>query len=134
MSMKVLVVDDNELMREGLCVLLARDPDLDVLSAADGATAVQIAIDAAPEVVVMDLSMPGMSGFEATRKIVEARPAAKVIILSAFADDRKVEEALAAGAAGYVLKTQAATDLPDAVRAVLEQRTYVSFRGRVASL
>jgi DNA-binding NarL/FixJ family response regulator len=114
---RVLVVDDHTIVRDGLVQLLAAAPDLAVVgSAGDGATAVELAAEHRPEIVVMDLSMPGMSGIEATRLIGERSPGSQVLVLTSFVDRDRVVEALDAGAIGYLLKDAEPAELVDAIR------------------
>ena len=102
---RVLVVDDHTIVRNGLVQLLATAGDLEVIgSAGDGATAVAMCAEQRPDVVLMDLSMPGMSGIEATRLIGERAPGSQVLVLTSFVDRDRVVEALEAGAIGYLLK------------------------------
>ena len=125
--MRILVVDDHGLMRDGLRALLAREPDLEVAGdAADGHEAVALAASLRPDVVLMDVCMPGLDGVEATRRIVEARPATRVLGLSMHADRTYVHGMFAAGATGYVLKSAAPKELFEAIRAVHAARRYVS--------
>jgi DNA-binding NarL/FixJ family response regulator len=101
----VVVVDDHDIVREGLGGLLSDVPSLEVVGyGSDGAEAIELATELRPDVVLMDLQMPGMDGVEATRRIA-ARPAAPaVLVLTSFSDHARVTEALDAGAAGYLLK------------------------------
>ena len=102
---RVLVVDDHAVVRDGLELLLERfEPVTCVGTAADGAEAVAMTADLAPDVVLMDLSMPVMDGTEATRRITESHPDTAVLVLTTFADDRHVMAAIDAGAVGYLLK------------------------------
>jgi DNA-binding NarL/FixJ family response regulator len=102
---RVMVVDDHRLLRSGLERLLATAGDFEVVaSVADGAEACRLAQELTPDVVLMDLSMPGMSGIEATRKIVEVSPDIRVVVLTSFAERDQVVAAVAAGAVGYLLK------------------------------
>jgi len=113
----VLLVDDHPLVRAGLTTLIATTDDLDVVGEASGGEqAVILAGTLEPDVVLMDLSMPGMDGVEATRRILEAHPQIHVVVLTSFADQRRVSEALAAGAVGYLLKDSDARDLLAAIR------------------
>ncbi len=113
----VLLVDDHPLVRAGLATLIATTDDLDVVGEAGGGEqAVTMAGTLEPDVVLMDLSMPGMDGVEATRRILEAHPQIHVVVLTSFADQRRVSEALAAGAVGYLLKDSDARDLLAAIR------------------
>lgn len=115
----ILLADDHALMRMGLKTLIDVQPDMAVAGEAeDGEAAVAAAASLAPDVVVMDLAMPGMDGAEATRRILEARPETRVIILTAFADSADVGRALAYGARGAQMKGGPAADLLAAVRTV----------------
>ena len=101
----VLLVDDHPLVRAGLAALIATTDDLKVIGeAAGGDQAVSLTADLGPDVVLMDLSMPGMDGVEATRRILAAQPQICVVVLTSFADQERVSDALAAGAVGYLLK------------------------------
>ena len=114
---RVLVVDDHTIVRDGLVQLLAAAPDLEVVgSAGDGPAAVELAADRRPEIVLMDLSMPGMSGIEATRLIGERSPGSQVLVLTSFVDRDRVVEALDAGAIGYLLKDAEPSELIAAIR------------------
>jgi DNA-binding NarL/FixJ family response regulator len=118
-SLRVLVVEDHPLFRKGVVALLAAEPDLEVAgTAGSGEEAVVLAADLRPDVVLMDLQLPGMSGIEATRAIAGADPAARVLVLSLFEDEDSVFLALRAGARGYVLKDADEDELTGAIRAV----------------
>ena len=105
MSIRVLIVDDHELVRRGLTDLLGAEPDLELVGAlSDGGQAAAAVVDLDPDLVLMDLSMPTMDGIEATRAVLAARPATRVIILTSFAEHARIQEALEAGAVGYLLK------------------------------
>jgi DNA-binding NarL/FixJ family response regulator len=124
---KILLVDDHEIIRTGLRTLIQREPDLAVVGeASEGRMAVQQVHELAPDIVVMDLTMPHLNGIDATRQAVSARPSIKVIGLSASGDDRMIVEMLRAGAVGYVNKTSAAAELIDAIRTVLKGSFYFS--------
>lgn len=113
----VLLVDDHPLVRAGLTTLIATTDDLQIVGeAAGGEQAVEMAADLEPEVVLMDLSMPGMDGVEATRLILAARPEIRVVVLTSFADEERVSDALAAGAVGYLLKDCDAREVIAAIR------------------
>jgi DNA-binding NarL/FixJ family response regulator len=115
----VLLADDHTVVREGLRALLQVEADLTVVGeASNGRLAVELAKKLHPAVVVMDLAMPQLNGLEATRQILLAVPATKVLILSAHSDDEYVERVIAAGAAGYLLKQSSAEILAQAIRAV----------------
>ena len=114
---RVLVVDDHAMVRSGLAALLeASDGILVVGQAADGRAAVAQARETAPDVVLMDLSMPVMDGVSATRHLLDAVPDAKVVVLTSFSDRARVREALEAGAVGYQLKDGEPSELLAAVR------------------
>jgi DNA-binding NarL/FixJ family response regulator len=117
---KVLIVDDHKLFRDGLRGLLAERRGIEVVGeAADGEEAVRETLEKGPDVVLMDVSLPRLNGIEATRKILAARPATKVVVLSMHADRRFVVEALRAGASGYYLKDGSVRDLEDGLRGVV---------------
>lgn len=114
----VMLVDDHPLVRAGLTTLIATTDDLVIVGeAAGGEQAVAMAGDLEPDVVLMDLSMPGMDGVEATRLILDAHPQIHVVVLTSFADEERVSEALAAGAVGYLLKDCDAREVLSAIRA-----------------
>jgi len=117
--MRVLIADDHGIVRSGLRLLLERQADIEVIAeAADGAEARDIAIRERPDMAILDLKMPKLTGLQATREIKAQAPETAVLILSMHDDERYLTEALKAGASGYVLKTQADTDLLAAIRAV----------------
>jgi DNA-binding NarL/FixJ family response regulator len=116
---RVLLVDDQKLMREGLRILLELEPNLEVAGeAADGQAAIESYSALQPDVVLMDIRMPGMDGAEATWRLRERWPQARVIILTTFDDDEYVFEGLRAGALGYLLKDVSGQELAEAVRTV----------------
>ena len=115
----VLIVDDQRLMLDGLRTLLELEPDVDVVEAVeDGEAAVDAYGRLQPDVVLMDVRMPGMDGVEATRRICERWPGARVIILTTFDDDEYVYEGIRAGASGYLLKAIKGAELAQAIRTV----------------
>jgi DNA-binding NarL/FixJ family response regulator len=117
--MRILIADDHGIVRGGLKLLLDRQPDMEVVEeASDGAEAVALALRARPDICVLDVSMPKMTGLQATVEIRSHAPEISVLMLSMHDDERYLYEALQAGAAGYVLKREADTVLVDAVRAV----------------
>ncbi len=119
MSIRVLVADDQALVRAGFRQLLEREPDLEVVGeAADGAEAVELARHTRPDVVVMDIRMPKVDGLEATRRLLAASPAPRVLVLTTFDVDEYVFEALRLGASGFLLKDAAPEELVSAVRVV----------------
>ncbi len=116
---RVLIVDDHAVVRAGLRLLLDGEPDLEVVGeAGNGSEGIFAALALEPDVVLMDLVMPGLNGIEATRQLIEKRPAAKVLMLSMQDDASYVREAFAAGALGYVLKEAADSEVVTAVRQV----------------
>jgi len=120
---RVLIVDDHEIVREGLQTLLAEESDFEVAgSAPDGFTAIALAIETHPDVVLMDLVMPGMDGIESIRRILSVDPHPRVLVLTSFAGDERVLEAIQAGATGYLLKDVIKADLLRALRDVAEGR------------
>jgi DNA-binding NarL/FixJ family response regulator len=113
---RILIVDDHRLFAEALQVILRADERLDVVGlAGSGEEAVKMAAETAPDVVLMDISMPGMGGFEATRRIVEAQPDARVLMVTGSDARQDVGAARAAGAAGYVTKDRIAAELIGAI-------------------
>jgi DNA-binding NarL/FixJ family response regulator len=125
----ILLVDDHQILRQGLQSLLNRHPDLKVIGeAGDGRAAVQLARELSPDVVVMDVAMPGLNGIDATRQMVLAHPNTKVIALSMHRDRRFAEEMLRAGAKAYLVKDEAFEELAEAIRTVLSGRVYLSPR------
>lgn len=116
---RVMIVDDHPIWRDGVKADLERDGVATVVAeAADGGEAIERAREAMPEVVVMDLNMPVVSGVDATRQIVEESPHTKVLVLSASGEEADVLEAVKAGASGYLLKSTTAAEIADAVRRV----------------
>jgi two-component system response regulator NreC len=126
MSIRVLVVDDHAVVRAGLRRVLDAEPDIETVAEAPNAErAVFEAIESRPDVVLMDVVMPGKSGIEALPGLLQAVPDAKVLVLSMQDDPRYVREAFDAGASGYVLKEAADTEVVAAVRAVAAGERYV---------
>ncbi len=118
-QIRILLADDHTVVRQGLRMLLEAEPDLSIIGDADtGRAAVSLARKLRPNVVVMDIAMPMLNGLEATRQIVRDLPAVRVLILSSYSDDEYLKQLAAAGAAGYLLKQTAATDLIKAIREV----------------
>ncbi|BCX04002.1 MAG: DNA-binding response regulator [Candidatus Roseilinea sp.] len=116
---RILIVDDQRLMREGLRMLLEMEEDFEVVGeAADGQAALDACAQLAPDIVLMDIRMPGMDGVEATRRLLQRNPSARVIILTTFDDDQYVFEGLRAGALGYLLKDLSGEELARAIRTV----------------
>jgi DNA-binding NarL/FixJ family response regulator len=124
---RILLADDHKMMRDGLRAVLEREPDMEVVGeASDGHGAIEQAVLLSPDVVVMDISMPGLNGVEATRRITEAQPGTKVVGLSINTDRRYVKAMFEAGAVGYLLKNAASDELIRALRVVVAHQHYVS--------
>ncbi|MGW5739354.1 MULTISPECIES: response regulator [Streptomyces] len=118
-AVRVLLADDQPLVRAGLRVLMADTPDIEVVGeAGTGADAVRLALDVCPDVVVMDIRMPGMDGIEATRRITSQAGATRVLVLTTFDDDDYVYGALRAGASGFLVKDMALEDILAGIRVV----------------
>jgi DNA-binding NarL/FixJ family response regulator len=127
MGIKILLADDHKLMREGLRALIKEQPNMNVVAEAeDGRTAVQLATKFTPDIIIMDISMPGLNGIEATRQIVASSASSKVIALSMHTGRRMILEILHAGAAGYLLKDCAFEEIIHAIRVVASNCTYLS--------
>lgn len=123
----ILLAEDHTLVREGLRMMLKLEEDMEVIAEApDGRQVVPLAIKHRPEVVLMDIAMPGMNGLEATRQLIKELPETKVIILTAHGDDAYVKRAAEAGAAGFVIKQDSAQNVCRAIRLVHEGRAYFS--------
>jgi DNA-binding NarL/FixJ family response regulator len=115
---RVMIADDHAVIRGGLQQLLSTADDIELIgTVTDGAAAVVMALAEQPDVVLMDLSMPVLDGIEATRQITAARPQVHVVVLTSFSDNRRIMEALRAGATGYLLKHAEADDLLNGIRA-----------------
>src|SRR5688572_17398381 len=116
-TLRVMLVDDHEIVRQGLRALLEAEQDIEVVAEADnGPAAVSLASANRPDVVVMDIRMPGGSGIEACRAIRDEQPEAQVVMLTSFSDDEALFNSIMAGAAGFVLKQIRGRDLIDAIR------------------
>ncbi|MER6944155.1 response regulator transcription factor [Nonomuraea sp. NPDC000554] len=119
MTVRVVLADDQPLVRAGLRMVIAGSPDVDVVGeAGTGTQAIQLARELRPDVVLMDIRMPGMDGIEATQVITAGSPAARVVILTTFDDDDNVYAALRAGASGFLVKDMALDDILAAVHVV----------------
>lgn len=127
MTTSILLADDHKIVREGLRALIDKQPGMEVIGEAEnGRTAVQLAREMLPNVVIMDIAMPDMNGIEAARQIIASAPGVKVVALSMHSDKRFVIEMLKTGATGYLLKDCAFEELANAIRAVVANRTYLS--------
>lgn len=128
-QIRILLADDHTLFRQGIKTLLGQEADLEIVGeAANGGEAIERAADLRPDVVVMDISMPGMSCFEATRQIRKARPETKILFLTMYDDEDYLVEGMEVGASGYVLKDSPAPQLASAVRDVNRGGSYLSPR------
>lgn len=126
---RVLIAEDHSIVREGLKILIKADPEFEIVGMAnDGPQAAEMAQSLSPDIVLMDLAMPGGNGLDATRCICSRPKAPKVLVLSAYQDEESVSNAVAAGAAGFMTKHSAATELLTAIREVCSGRTYYSTR------
>lgn len=129
----VLVADDHPVVRQGITAVLKANPDMEVVGEAeDGFQAIEAAKRLRPEVVVLDLAMPVMNGIMAARHIIRTLPQTRILVLTSYAQEHYIREALKAGASGYVLKQSASEELGDAVRAVSQRQNY--FSPRVAAI
>ena len=126
-NITVLLADDHTVVRQGLRALLEAEPDIEIAGeAGTGRQAVQLAKTLKPDVVVMDIAMPLLNGLEATRQIIKEVPSTRVLILSSYSDDEYVHQLTEAGAAGYLLKQAAVTDLIKAVREAKKGKAFFS--------
>ncbi len=126
---EILVVDDHAVVRRAICSLLSKDPVLNVIcQTADGEQAVQKAEEFQPDLILLDISLPGISGIEAARRIRRVSPKSRIIFLSQHDSLQMVKDALKVGGHGYVAKIDAGTELLNAVRAVHDGKQFVSQR------
>ena len=133
MSIKVLIADDHQIVRDGLRSMLEKEPWIKVVGEAEeGRTTLRMARELAPDVIIMDVSMPDLNGIEATRQIVAEFPTIKVIALSMHNDRRFVLNMIKAGAKGYLLKDSAFKELAKAIKVVVSNQTYLS--GEIADI
>ncbi len=124
---RVMVIDDHHMIRQGICQILSNFNDIQVVADTDnGANAIRIIHELYPDVLVLDVSMPGMSGLDIMKEIAELQPKPKVVFLSIHSDLALVKQALTLGALGYVLKQSSSEDLIDAIRAVNRDCIYLS--------
>ncbi len=124
--MKVIICDDQAIIRDGLEMLLKLERDIEVTGLAqDGAEVVELVAKAPPDLVLMDLKMPGMNGVEATRRIRARHPAVKILILTTYDDDEWIFDAVRAGASGYLLKDTPREKVIEAIRGTAAGKSYV---------
>jgi DNA-binding NarL/FixJ family response regulator len=118
-AIRIQVVDHHPMLREGLCNLLKHVPDIEVVGqAGEAQQAIRLVEETQPDIVLMDVTMPGLSGADVTRRIRKANPSTSVVILTAYEDDRHILGLLEAGAAGYLLKTSTGQEVIHSLRAV----------------
>jgi len=123
-SIRVLIADDHVLVREALSKLLEAKPGLEVVAqASDGLEAIEKARSVQPDVILMDLAMPGMDGIKATREIRRENPNARILVLTSFSEDKRVYSAIKAGAMSYLLKDSSPLELVQAIHAVYRGET-----------
>lgn len=124
--MKILICDDQAVIRDGLEMLLKLEQDFEIIGAAqDGAEAVELAAQKSPDLVLMDLKMPGTNGIEATREIRAKFPNVKVLVLTTYDDDEWLFDAIRAGASGYLLKDTPRHKIIEAIRGTVEGRSFL---------
>lgn len=126
MAVRVVLVDDHEIMREGLCILLGKYEDIEVVGqAGEGRAAVDLVDKLRPDVVIMDVAMPNLNGIEATRQMIQRNPSLKVLGLSTYSGDDIIANMFKAGACGYMLKESAFSELKAAILTILEGRIFL---------
>ena len=126
-KLRILIVDDHALFRRGIEMVLRQEPDVEVAGeAADGHEAVQKAQELIPDVVLMDVRMPGQSGIDATREIHALLPTTKILMLTVSDEEADLYEAIKAGASGYLLKEIPTDEVPDAIRSVMAGQSRIS--------
>jgi two-component system response regulator NreC len=126
MSIRILIVDDHGVLRAGLRALLSAEPNFEVVDdAANGTDALRLAPELNPDVVLLDMSMPGPNGIEVTRQLKKILPETRVLILTVHEDETMLQEAIRAGASGYILKRAVESELIDAIQAVWRGDLYV---------
>lgn len=123
---RILIADDHVLVREGIRALLSLHEDVEVVGeASDGSEAIKLASKLSPDIILMDISMPGLGGLEATLEIKKANPEAKILVLSQYDDKEYVSRFLKAGVSGYILKKAVGDELMTAIRAVARGESYL---------
>ena len=125
-SMKILLCDDQAVIRDGLEMLLNLEQDFQVVGAAsDGAEAIELAVQKQPDLILMDLKMPGTNGIEATRQIHARFPQIKILVLTTYDDDEWVFDAIRAGASGYLLKDTSRQKIIEAIRGTMDGKAFI---------
>lgn len=123
---RVMLIDDHKLVREALCSVLEKEADIEIVGqAGDAETALELVWSLQPQVIVMDIALPGINGIEATRRILTLQPGIRVLALSTYFDRRIVTQALEAGATGYVNKAAGRDELLQGIRALAEGKPYL---------
>jgi DNA-binding NarL/FixJ family response regulator len=122
---RIMLVDDHTMVRDALQVVLEQDKGMEVAAVGDGETALRMANELAPTVVVMDVAMPGISGIETTRRLLARHPEIKVLALSTYLDRRIIQQMLDVGASGYIAKSAAGAELKQGIRNVVAGRSYL---------
>lgn len=126
MAIRILIADDHGVMRAGLRAMTEDEPDISVIGEADnGEVAIRLAGELLPDIILMDIGMPGIDGIETTRRLRKTYPQIKVLILSVYEDQSLLQEAIRAGASGYVIKRAAGDELIDAIKAVSKGYMYI---------
>lgn len=126
-AVRVLVVDDHEVARRGIRAVLAGDHEIEIVAeVGDGESAVQKALEAHPDIVLLDISLPGMSGIEAARQIIKSSPKSRIIFVSQHDSLLLANDTLHAGGSAYVVKSDAGRDLLSAIQAVQQGHTFLS--------
>ena len=127
MTIKILLADDHKIMRDGMTLLMQREGDLKVVAEANnGEEAVELALKTRPDVILMDINMPGMDGIEATTRILTELPSAKVIALTSHTEGKMVQEMFRAGALAFLGKNCSNQEILNAVRSVMDEKYYIS--------
>ena len=127
MTIKILLADDHKIMRDGMNLLMQREGDLKVVAEANnGEEAVELALKTRPDVILMDINMPGMDGIEATTRILTELPGAKVIALTSHTEGKMVQEMFRAGALAFLGKNCSNQEILNAVRSVMDEKYYIS--------
>lgn len=126
MAIRILIADDHGVIRAGLRALLGAEPDFEIVAEAeDGQQVLQLAADIQPDIILLDISMPNLGGIEAAKRLKKILPQIHILILTVHEDDSLLQEAMQAGAAGYIVKRAAESELIDAIRAVWRGDLYV---------
>ncbi len=127
MRIRIALIDDHPIYLDGLRYVIGAQPDMEVVGdAADGAAALKLAREKSPDILLLDISLPGANGIEVCRQIRAELPRARIIILTAYADDAYVHQAVEAGVNGYLLKGSGTAEISRAIRAVMGGHTYLS--------